>query len=102
MIDKEIMENTLTLHCKTIEELKELKRKVQRNCKNEVKFKIETKHWYGYREPLLLKESNQINLSNYAMCLIIDEAINKEREKIDNLINIKNEEEEKIDVNTTD
>lgn len=88
MLNKKI-ENSIVMHYQTIEELKELKEKVQHNPGNKVRFRIETKCWYGYDTPFLLKERSIIDLSDYTMNLILDEAINKERERIDKLIDMQ-------------
>ena len=55
----------------------------------DVRFRIETKHWYGYSEPFIAKNKDKLEISVYTMTLILDEAIKKEKERIDRLINIE-------------
>lgn len=86
------IENSIALHQQTINELEELKEKVEANQSKKVRFKIETKHWYGYSEPFLAKDKDKLEISVYTMNLILDEAINKERERIDTLIDMEIEQ----------
>ena len=73
----------------SVNELKELKKKVEDNKADKVRFRIETKHWYGFSEPFSMKEKNIVDLSKYTMRTILNEAINKEKERIDKLIDME-------------
>ena len=81
--------NTIALHQMSINELMEIKRRVETTAMDDVRFRIETKHWYGYSEPFQNKTKDTLKISVYTMKLILDEAINKEKEKIDKLIDMK-------------
>lgn len=85
----EKISNTIALHQMAINELKEIKHKVQKTATDDVRFRIETKHWYGYSEPFLAKTKDKLEISTYTMLLILDEAINKEKERIDKLIDME-------------
>lgn len=80
--------NSIALHQQTINELANLKYKVS-SSEGDIRFRIETKHWYGYSEPFLSKEKSVLDLSKYTMKVVIDEAINKERERINKLIDME-------------
>lgn len=94
--------NTIALHQMTINELKELKHKVETTATDDVRFRIETKHWYGYSEPFLAKRKDKLEISTYTMLLILDEAINKEKERIDKLIDKEIEQKLKSEVSTNE
>lgn len=81
--------NAIALHQMSINELLEIKHRVETTDTDDVRFRIETKHWYGYSEPFLNKIKDKLEISVYTMKLILDEAINKEREKIDKLIDMQ-------------
>lgn len=85
----EKISNTIALHQMSINELKEIKHRVETTESEDVRFRIETKHWYGYSEPFIAKNKDKLEISVYTMNLILDEAIKKEKEKIDSLINIE-------------
>ena len=85
----EKISNTIALHQMAINELKEIKHRVEETATDDIRFRIETKHWYGYSEPVLLKTKDKLSISTYTMCLIIDEAITKEKERIDKLIDME-------------
>lgn len=90
----EKISNTIALHQMAINELKEIKHKVQKTATDNVRFRIETKHWYGYSYPFLAKSKDKLEISTYTMLLILDEAINKEKERIDKLIDMEIERKE--------
>lgn len=83
------IENSIALHQQTINELNELKEKIETNQSKKVRFKIETKHWYGYSEPFLAKDKDIVDLSKYTMQVVLDEAIKNERKRIDKLIDME-------------
>lgn len=86
------IENSIVLHQKIINEIELLKIKIGSSETKDIRFKIETKHWYGFSEPFLSKEKSVLNLSKETMQVILDEAINKERERIDKLIDMEIEQ----------
>lgn len=81
--------NTIALHQMAINELKEIKHRVETTATDDIRFRIETKHWYGYSEPLLAKNKDKLEISVYTMKLILEEAISKEKERINKLIDIE-------------
>lgn len=83
-----ILSNTIYRCQGSIYELEELKRKVSESISENVRFRIETKHWYGYvLDENIQKEKSVLDLSKYTMEILIDSAIEKQRKRIDKLIN---------------
>lgn len=82
--------NTIFLcQCK-INELEKIKEKISKMDSKEIRFRIETKHWYGWDiEGHIVKERSDISISEYTMNAIIDTAIEKEREHINKLIDLE-------------
>lgn len=85
----EKISNTIALHQMAINELKEIKHRVETTATDDIRFRIETKHWYGYSEPFIAKTRDKLEISTYTMLLILDEAITKEKERIDKLIDME-------------
>lgn len=81
--------NTIALHQNTIETLKKIKQRVEESETEDIKLKFETKHWYGYSEPFLMKRKHRLEASKYSIIAIIDCAIKIERERIDKLIDME-------------
>lgn len=67
------------------EEQREAIEIIEKTPEKNVRFKVETKHWYGFSEPFLAKDKDILDISKYTMKLILEEAINKEKERIDKL-----------------
>ncbi len=89
MSEEEKIDNSIALHQQTIYEIKEIKERIKNSKTDNIRFRVETKHWYGYSEPFLSKDYHELNISKYTMQLILDEAIKKEKEKIDKLIDME-------------
>ena len=83
------IENSIALHQGAIETLKKIKERVETSETEEIRFKIETKHWYGFSEPFLAKERHKIEATKYSASLLLDTAIKIERERIDKLIDME-------------
>lgn len=81
--------NSIASHQHSIKELKKLKEYVNDNVQDNVNFIIETRHLIGYFDINVIKRKTKVDVSNYTMNLILDEAIKKEKEKIDKLIDIE-------------
>lgn len=81
--------NSISIHQQTINELEELKEKIYKNQADKIRFRIETKHWYGFDIPHLMKKKSIIDLSEYTMKIVLEEAINKEKERINKLIDME-------------
>lgn len=83
------IENSIALHQGTIETLKKIKERVETSETEDIRIKIETKHWYGFSEPFLAKERHKIETTKYSANLLLDTAIKIEKERIDKLIDME-------------
>ena len=92
-IDK--IENSIALHQNTIITLENIKERVETSETENIRIKIETKHWYGFSEPFLAKEKHKIDTSKYSAKILLDTAIKMERERIDKLIDMEIEKRAK-------
>lgn len=83
---KEKTANSIALHQMTINELKEIKTKIENALEDTTKFVVETKQllWTD-----IFTRKDKINVSAYTMNLIIDKAIEIEKERIDKLIDME-------------
>lgn len=100
MEDIEKIENTIALKYQTIQEIKMLINKIEESSSKDIRFRIETKHWYGFGlEPHLIKEKDIINISKNSMITILNETIQKERERIDKLTDMEIETLKKNECN---
>ena len=72
----------------TINELKEIKHNIEQSVDKNVKFSIETRHIIGF-DVGILKKKKTLPISNYTMKLLLDEAIRKEKERINKLIDME-------------
>lgn len=96
-MDEEIA-NKIALHQMNINELKALKKRLTECCSESMKFIIQTKEF----DPFSLgtfKRKHKLDVSPRTMELIVNEAIIKERARIDELID--NEVERKMPINIT-
>lgn len=71
---------------KKLDELNYIKKRLEKTNKKDIRLKIETKHWYGFSEPILCQEKHKLNISKDTIEVIIDEIIRKTEEKMNNLI----------------
>ena len=71
---------------KKIDELNYIKERLKKTDEKDIRLKIETKHWYGFTEPILCQEKHKLNISKDTIEVIIDEIIRKTEEKMNNLI----------------
>lgn len=85
---KDKIANSIVLHQMAINELNELKSIIEDSTGQEVDFIVKTKH-FDYISLCSYKRKNKMELSNYTINLLIDEAIKKERERIDKLIDME-------------
>lgn len=86
---KEKIANSIFLHQQTINELEGIKQRIESSETEDVRFIVQTKHWYGFSEPFLGKENARINICKYTMKLVLDKAIEKEKERINKLIDME-------------
>ena len=80
--------NTIALCQMSINELIDIKKRLEDNCTDNVKFIIQTREF----NPINLatfRRKHKLDISTYTMNLILDEAIRKEKEKIDKLIDME-------------
>lgn len=94
-IDK--IENSIAQHYITIEELKKVKERVEASETEDIRIKIETKHWYGYSESHLAKEKHKLNINKYTAQILVEAAMNAEKAHIDKLIDMEIEAKERSD-----
>jgi uncharacterized protein (UPF0128 family) len=88
--------NSIALHQGIIYEIEKIKSCIKESKTKKIRFRVETKHWYGFAEPFLKKDYHKLNISKETMQVILDEAINKERERINKLIDMEIERRLKI------
>ena len=85
---KEKIANSIALRQMTINELKEIKHNIEQSVDKNVKFSIETRHIIGF-DIGILKKKKTLPISNYTMKLLLDEAIRKEKERINKIIDME-------------
>ena len=79
----------IALHQQRIRELKEIREHVDASNTENIRFRIETKHWYGYSiNSHERKIKDKIQLSKSTANLILDTAIELEKKEINKLIDI--------------
>lgn len=89
MEETDKIENSIALCQATIEALEKIKERVKTSEAEEIRIKIETKHWYGYSEPHLAKEKHKIETTKHSAIVLLDTAIELQREKINKLIDME-------------
>lgn len=89
--------NSIALHQGIIYEIEEIKKRIEESETKKIRFRVETKHWYGFTEPFLSTDKHKLNISKETMQVILDEAINKERERINKLIDMEIERRSKYE-----
>ena len=80
--------NTIALCQMSINELRNIKKRLEDNCTDNVKFMIQTKE-FNPIELATFRRKHKLDISTYTMNLILDEAIKKEKERIDKLIDME-------------
>ena len=85
MDEEQIIDEQIRLKYETKKELERLKEKTLTSEGKEVRFKIETKHWYGFDMPFLAKDKDILNISKNTLIAIINEMLDKIKENIDYL-----------------
>lgn len=87
----------------TILELEELNSRIMGSEGENVRFRIETKHWYGYGIDMhFRKERRILDVSKYTMYAIIETAINRQKARINSFIDdIINERKTRKDAKST-
>lgn len=81
--------NSIALHQMTIEEVKQIKKNIEENIDDTVRFDIRTRLIFRQWEPYISRIKNKLDISPRTMLLICDEVINKEKERIDKLIDME-------------
>ena len=81
--------NSIALHQMTIEEIRGIKKNVQENIDDTVRFDIRTRLVFRRWEPYISKIKNKLDISPRTMLLILDEVEKKEKERIDKLIDME-------------
>ena len=86
----EKISNTIAAKQQNINEIIKLKDKIRHSIGKDVRFRIETKHWYGYAEDIHFgKERDILDIPTETMIVILDGVIDKEKEKINKLIDME-------------
>lgn len=85
---KDKITNSIVLHQTAINELQNLKEVIKESTGREVDFIIKTKH-FDFISLASYSRKDKLELSNYTINLLIDEAIKKERNRIDKLIDME-------------
>ena len=80
--------NTIALCQMSINELIDIKKRLEDNCTDNVKFIIQTRE-FNPIDLATFKRKHKLDISTYTMNLILDEAIRKEKERIDKLIDME-------------
>ena len=80
--------NTIALCQMSINELRNIKKRLEDNCTDNVKFIIQTRE-FNPIDLATFRRKHKLDISTYTMNLILDDAIRKEKEKIDKLIDME-------------
>lgn len=91
------IENTIVLHQNTIINLEHIKEKVNASVTEDIRLKIETKHWYGFSEPFIVTQKHKIDMTKYSANVLLETAIKLEKERIDKLIDMEIEKRAKAE-----
>lgn len=81
--------NSIALHQATINELKDIKKKVENNIDDKVRFRIETRQIFRIWEPYITKCRDKMDVGPHTMLTILDQAIQVERDRINKLIDME-------------
>lgn len=81
--------NSIALHQMTIKEVRGIKRNIKENIDDTVRFDIRTRLIFKRWEPYITVIKNKLEVSPRTMLLILDEVEKKEKERIDELIDIE-------------
>ena len=81
--------NSIVKHQLIINELKQIKNIVEKNINKKVKFCVHSKELFHSWEPCPIYHKNNIDVSPDTMYIILNEAIKKERERINKLIDME-------------
>ena len=82
MSEEEIY-NYISENQNNIETIKKIKERVALSETEQIRLKIETKHWYGYSEPFLSKEKHTIETTKKLMQEILDGVMNRAKKEVD-------------------
>lgn len=83
---KEKIANSIALHQETINELKEIKKRLENSVPGSIKFMIKSKQllWTDF-----YTRTDSVNISYDTLRLVLDKAIEKEKERINKLIDME-------------
>lgn len=88
-------ENTIAVKKQLINNIEKMIENVNSSITDNIRVKIETKHFYGYSEPFIGKCKNKLYLDKETLISILESAIDKEKKYIDKCIDIIIEERKK-------
>lgn len=67
-------------------ELEHIKKRIDKSTSEDIRVKIQTKHWFGYTEPFISIENHKIYIQKETMSKIINEMIKQERANLNNYV----------------
>ena len=86
MSNEDKIYNQIAYYENQIEQIKKIKQQVAISETEDIRIKIETKHWYGYSEPYLGKEKIKIMADKSTIIEILNEVKTRNRSLINKLI----------------
>lgn len=94
----EKLHNTIALKQQIINDIEKILERVKESKTEDIRVKIETKHWYGYSEPHLGKEQHRLYVNKEVIISVLENAIEIERTYINKCIDIEIEQRVKSEV----
>lgn len=83
------LENTICSKQTIINELENIIESIKESYDDKIRIKIETKHWYGFSEPFRVKKKHKIKYEKDTILEILENVIRKEREYINECIDME-------------
>lgn len=96
MSEEDRIYNSIAFNESQIEEIEKVKQQVALSETQDIRIKIETKHWYGYSEPFLAKDKHKIKLQKSTAIAILQGIQDKCKERIDKLIDMEIERRKNV------
>lgn len=94
----EKLHNTIALKQQNINDIEKILKRVKESETEDIRIKIETKHWYSYSEPHLGKEQHKLYANKDAIISVLESAIERERTYINKCIDIEIEQRTNVEV----
>lgn len=84
-MDSKLLE-AISLKQKKIDELEAIREEVEKHDKTTIALSFGTRDWYGFIEPVLLKEKHEIKINKKTMLEVLQQMIKNEKTDIDRAI----------------